>query len=585
MSNVYKTLSITLAIVLGVSFLSRQVKAIATGTVAAGAAAAAVATVVGVLLADVVDELCKSIDRAVSHYEMETHVNSVMSENERKELYYQTVAEMNAYLESKKQSDFASSYNELYHSYSSSQRVTNFVQAQQYFNSLSNPTAAQKVLYFALKSIENNASGLTLASDYSLSMKSNVFSDLYGGALQDSLVDICGVEVNISKESGMSGRDVLMSNPAATTYFPTLAAMYEATHVYELSFGSNKNAYLKFSTSYLGTEHYYVLIHNGTLTYNDVIYARFVRQNASNVNVPAADHVSLQFWNNTKNHYNLHAFIQNADTDVTAYTGDRIYFGVGDSFTSSLDIKTNLAFDFLGSYVFEFDRLEKAQAFVIDIAADSEALAFYDPATDFDSVIGGIEVGLTNLEKAVAARQAELGTDEDLDIVINPGMEIGEDGSITYSPSISIANSTVSDNTDSKAGEAENEKEAENEGSKEGGYFLGIPLNTSFPLYEQCKQLLDNLFNYNDVVEAPSFRFYWDSNGDGINETYNALDLSFLDTYLTNKNMEEKGWWSVSIKVIDVIRYIIAAVVYGLFVMRLIKRLPYFYGGGPWAYL
>lgn len=103
----------------------------------------------------------------------------------------------------------------------------------------------------------------------------------------------------------------------------------------------------------------------------------------------------------------------------------------------------------------------------------------------------------------------------------------------------------------------------------------------TYKLYDQCKFLLDNLFNYNDRNSPPNFQFYYDSNGDGESEIYNVLDLSFLENTLTNENMVDKSWWSTPIKIIDLIRYIIAAVCYGLFVMRLIKRLPTFYGNGP----
>lgn len=108
---------------------------------------------------------------------------------------------------------------------------------------------------------------------------------------------------------------------------------------------------------------------------------------------------------------------------------------------------------------------------------------------------------------------------------------------------------------------------------------------TGFKLFDQCQLLLSNLFNYNNRNSPPNFQFYYDSNGDGESEIYNFLDLSFLENTLTNENMVDKSWWSTPIKIIDLIRYVIAAVCYGLFVMRLIKRLPTFYGNGPLSLL
>lgn len=112
-----------------------------------------------------------------------------------------------------------------------------------------------------------------------------------------------------------------------------------------------------------------------------------------------------------------------------------------------------------------------------------------------------------------------------------------------------------------------------------------IPFNNNFKLYNQCKYFIETVFNYDDVLQPPNFSFYWDSDGDGIQEVYNPIDLSILETKLTNENMVDKSLFSVEIKIIDLIRYVIAIVIYGLFVMRLIKRLPTFYGSGPWAQL
>lgn len=115
--------------------------------------------------------------------------------------------------------------------------------------------------------------------------------------------------------------------------------------------------------------------------------------------------------------------------------------------------------------------------------------------------------------------------------------------------------------------------------------FAAVPFQSDFKLYNQCKYFIETVFNYDDVLQPPNFSFYWDSDGDGEKELYNPLDLSFLEMKLTNENLADKSWFSVEIKVIDVIRYVIAIVIYGLFVMRLIKRLPTFYGSGPWAQL
>lgn len=107
----------------------------------------------------------------------------------------------------------------------------------------------------------------------------------------------------------------------------------------------------------------------------------------------------------------------------------------------------------------------------------------------------------------------------------------------------------------------------------------------TFPLFDQFKYIIENIFNYNDRNKPPNFSFYYDSDGDGTKETYPLIDLSILETSLTNVNSVDKSLWSTPIKVIDLIRYFIAIVIYGLFVMRFIKRLPTFYGNGPISFL
>lgn len=115
--------------------------------------------------------------------------------------------------------------------------------------------------------------------------------------------------------------------------------------------------------------------------------------------------------------------------------------------------------------------------------------------------------------------------------------------------------------------------------------YAAVPFNNDFKLYNQCKYFIETVFNYDDILSPPNFSFYWDSDGDGVKEIYNPFDFSILETKLTNENMVDKSILPIEIKVIDVIRYVIALCIYGLFVMRLIKRLPTFYGSGPWAQL
>lgn len=136
---------------------------------------------------------------------------------------------------------------------------------------------------------------------------------------------------------------------------------------------------------------------------------------------------------------------------------------------------------------------------------------------------------------------------------------------------------------DSLSSIVEGEKDDLERTTKAGIFLSGFltPVVSRYNLYDQCKYFLDNLFNYDDINTPPDFSFFWDSDGDGIAERYTPLDLSFLEMTLTNENLADKTWFFNEIKVIDFIRYLIAIVIYGFFIMRLLKRLPGFYGLGP----
>lgn len=194
-------------------------------------------------------------------------------------------------------------------------------------------------------------------------------------------------------------------------------------------------------------------------------------------------------------------------------------------------------------------------------------------------------LNLEGLESYIAAIEGTLNDlnerDKDNSVVLGGiGDTLTELKEILNNLDISDISSGVAsiDNAISKAQEAE---AAEAELSNQLLVMAMRHGTGTYKLYDQCKYLLDNLFNYSSRNYPPNFDFYYDSNGDGEAEIYRLIDLSFLENTLTNDNMVDKSWWSIPIKIIDLIRYIIAAVCYGLFVMRLLKRLPTFYGHGP----
>lgn len=100
-----------------------------------------------------------------------------------------------------------------------------------------------------------------------------------------------------------------------------------------------------------------------------------------------------------------------------------------------------------------------------------------------------------------------------------------------------------------------------------------------FPIIDQCTTLLNNLFNTDYNCDPPNFRFYWDSNGDGEKETYNALDLSFFEIKLTNENLEDKSRFSTPITVRKLVQGFIILIFYSWFCIKVIKLVPTVFGG------
>lgn len=236
----------------------------------------------------------------------------------------------------------------------------------------------------------------------------------------------------------------------------------------------------------------------------------------------------------------------------------------------------------ISSLTAQFDRLVEQGQFTADQSAATaeqlKAVLEYLKTLNIEGIeayIQQIEAALDDLKQGDKDREAVLG---DIYGSLNDIKEqlesLGLDSVGADIKSISQALA------DSRALELEKEEALKDTALQ---ILNGLPSN--FPLYDQCKLLLDNLFNYDDIIEPPNFDFYLDMNNDGENEVYRLIDLSILETTLTNNNMVDKSWWVIEIRIIDFIRYLIALVLYGLFVMRLIKRLPDFYGSAPWATL
>ena len=108
-----------------------------------------------------------------------------------------------------------------------------------------------------------------------------------------------------------------------------------------------------------------------------------------------------------------------------------------------------------------------------------------------------------------------------------------------------------------------------------------VLIENSLPIVRQSVHLINNLFNWNgNVSKPPNFAFYWDSNKDGTDERYVWLDLSFMETKLTNSNLEDKERFSNPMTVRDFLQSLMVLIVYAVFAIKLLKRIPALFGSG-----
>lgn len=99
------------------------------------------------------------------------------------------------------------------------------------------------------------------------------------------------------------------------------------------------------------------------------------------------------------------------------------------------------------------------------------------------------------------------------------------------------------------------------------------------PVVGQVKQLLNNVLDSSQYSSgAPNFKFYWDSDGDGTREVYNALDLSFMDNRIASETLSDSGRLSDSMTYRQFLHALIIFLCYVGFAIKIIKKLPSLFG-------
>lgn len=112
------------------------------------------------------------------------------------------------------------------------------------------------------------------------------------------------------------------------------------------------------------------------------------------------------------------------------------------------------------------------------------------------------------------------------------------------------------------------------------GFAEANAIVTNLPIVQQISNLFDAVLDPDKYTEtAPSFKFYYDSNGDGVQETYTALDLSFLENTLTNNNLEDKNRFQDPMTIREFIQILIISLCYIAFAFKVLRKLPSLLGG------
>lgn len=409
MKKIYKSFAITLAILFTVSFTGKQVKA---EPVTATLAAATVTVAVGVLIGTLVQELCNTIDDTVTAFERQSVYQSVMEENDRRQLYEDTMAEINAYTEKRKQEVLEEGYYNLhFKQMSDEERLTYLTNAQEYFNSLpSNPTPAQQLAYTALKTLEAQSSQISVNdTDYSISMKGNVYSQLYEDCLVDFISGIYDSSFSIGVSNGI--RQLLMKNPSLgnSKHFPSLVSKYGAVTCYQdkvvMSNGERTNKeYYFYSILSDGhkiafASHPGIGVDNKRLLTGTFMYQWYefdLGTSGSSYSVS----VTQKYSNNPDTYSQL----------VIGYIGFLTSSGSAPSLTYFEDISD------VHTYIFLFDNFENAELMCNDFLG-SIVVANPSESVVSDSPIAA-DVNLSSVEKAIQAQKDALGVD-DVDVVVS----------------------------------------------------------------------------------------------------------------------------------------------------------------------
>lgn len=111
------------------------------------------------------------------------------------------------------------------------------------------------------------------------------------------------------------------------------------------------------------------------------------------------------------------------------------------------------------------------------------------------------------------------------------------------------------------------------------GLAEAATITNSIPIVGQVSQLFNNLLDSSQYDNStPDFRFYADLDNNGVSETYNAFDLSFLEYDLTNGNLADSDRFQNRLTIRQFLQYLIIFICYVAFAIRILKKLPSIFG-------
>ena len=209
----------------------------------------------------------------------------------------------------------------------------------------------------------------------------------------------------------------------------------------------------------------------------------------------------------------------------------------------------------------EFDNVEGYLQTITQLLSNGNA-----STNQISSILANVRTGVANTSAAIDALKTVLTGVRELDAAQVDKLTNIDEQTAAIAEALTLAQ------------EAELERE-ETEFSYLDINHIGLTeandFVSRFTIVNQCQQLLSNVLDGDRYINrAPNFKFYFDSDGDEVQEVYTAFDLSFLDSTLDNRHLADKSRFAKSMTVRDFLQQLIIFICYVAFAIKMLKKLP-----------